>query len=77
MDDSEIPVLVPRRIMDALQAVRESGLTNMIDLPAVGWVGDQLGYPELGEWIAAHKRDYSRGIFRGFDVDWDAQEPTI
>lgn len=66
------PVPVSRQILEGLEAVRESGYTNMLDRPTVMRLADQLGYPETAEWIRVHKAAYARGIFRGFWVEEEA-----
>lgn len=63
------PVPVSKQILEGLDAIRESGYTNMLDRPTVMRLADQLGYPETAEWIRKHKADYAQGIFRGFQAE--------
>lgn len=63
------PMLVSKQILGGLEAIRESGYTNMLDRPTVVRLADQLGYPETADWIRMHKSEYSKGIFRGFQAE--------
>ncbi|MCC6346302.1 MAG: DUF5049 domain-containing protein [Nitrospirales bacterium] len=51
-------------VWQGVDALRLSGLTNMLDRPA----GD-LGYPDSARWIEEHPKEYAEGVFRGFIVD--------
>ncbi len=63
------PILVPARVREGLEAVRRSGLTNMLDRPAVIELAETLGFPEAAEWVRQHHREYAEGVFRGFRVE--------
>jgi len=60
------PVPVPREVLAGLEAVRRSGLTNMLDLPRVAAFARELGFPEAADWVKANHALYSRGVFCGF-----------
>lgn len=58
-------VVVPRAVYDGIIAVRESGLTNMLDWPAVIELAEALGHPVAATWIRANKSAYGRAVFHG------------
>ena len=58
---------VPKAVLDGLEAVRQSGLTNMLARPVVAELAREFGFEEAARWVEAHSRDYSEGIFRGFE----------
>ena len=62
------PVRVPREVLDGIEAVRRSGLTNMLDCPAVAEIAEALGYGAAADWIEANRGLYARGVFCGFGV---------
>jgi len=70
--DRSEPVIVSRRILDGIEAVRASGRTNMLDRPAVMRIADQLGFRVASLWVYENPSKYARGIFAGFRVDPDA-----
>ncbi|HUT36143.1 MAG TPA: DUF5049 domain-containing protein [Planctomycetota bacterium] len=61
-------VRVPRKVFDGLEAVRTSGLTNMLDRPVVARLASEFSFGEAARWIEAHRKEYAEGIFRGFEV---------
>ena len=63
----QIPV--PLAVLEGLEAVRRSGLTNMFDRPVVAQLAEEFGYPEAAEWIRGHRGDFAHGIIRGFRAD--------
>jgi hypothetical protein len=63
------PVGVPREVFTGLEAVRESGLTNMFDRPVVIQLAERMGFPETARWVRAHRDLYATGIFQGFEVE--------
>lgn len=68
------PIIIPRGVYAGLEAVRQSGLTNMLDRPRVAELAVMFGYPRASEWINDHRSEYAQGIFRGFEptaIDWD------
>lgn len=62
-------VAVPTRVLQGLEAVRQSGLTNMLDAPAVMLIAEEFGFPETTAWIRANRCAYAEGIFHGFTVE--------
>ena len=49
----------PERFIEALETVRLSGLTNMLDHPEVTRLTAEMGYPEVAEWLTDHRREYA------------------
>jgi hypothetical protein len=66
------PVRVPAFVLRVLEAVRESGATNMLDRPRVIEIACAFGCGDAAVWIEAHRSEYASGIFRGFEADTDA-----
>lgn len=54
---------IPDEVMEGLQAVRKSGVTNMTDYKGVIYAADQLGYDETVDWL---RRKENRNTYR----DW-------
>ena len=68
-EESPASVTVSAAVWQVLEAVKDSGLTNMLDRPAVIKIAEFLGFVETARWIEAHHGHYSAGVFRGFVVD--------
>ncbi|MHB9131558.1 MAG: DUF5049 domain-containing protein [Armatimonadota bacterium] len=62
------PVTIPADVYEGLEAVRQSGVTNMLDRPRVIELAEMMGYEETAEWLRTHRQDYAIGIFQGFRV---------
>ena len=62
-------VPVSREVFEGIEAVRRSGLTNMLDRPRVAELAEQLGFEESARWIREHRDLYARAIFHGFEVN--------
>jgi hypothetical protein len=67
VNDSE-PILVPRAVLDGIEAVRRSGRTNMLDRPRVAQLCNELGFYEAALWVSEHRDLYARAIFSGFRI---------
>ncbi len=61
-----IPISVPENVLLGIDAVRRSGLTNMLDRPIVIELARELGFSETAEWIESNRKLYAEGIFKGF-----------
>lgn len=61
------PINVSPVVMAELQAARDSGTTNMFDVPVVCLQAVALGYPEATAWIKENTTSYIDGISRGFE----------
>jgi len=55
----------PPRLMDVLEAIRQSGKTNMFDVPMVVKLALDMDEPEVADWVNSHHRDYAEMIFHG------------
>jgi len=60
------PVVVPAKVLAAIEAVRYSGATNVLDRPRVIEIARAFGADEAADWIEAHRSEYAKGIFCGF-----------
>ena len=65
---AEEAVPIPRAVLDGIAAARDSGMFNMLDLPAIAGLTRQLGYDDAADWLgdASNRKAYAEGIFRGF-----------
>ena len=62
------PVPVPANVLLGIDAVRKSGLTNMLMRPVVIKLAGEFGFPEAAKWIENNRKLYAEGIFSGFVV---------
>jgi hypothetical protein len=67
-------VRVPSDVMEGLEAVRLSGLTNMLDRPVVARIAAAMGYDACARWVRENRALYARGVFRGFRADDGGEE---
>ena len=63
------PVPVPAAVYEGLEAVRQSGYTNMFDRPRVIELAEMMGYDETAAWVRDHRSDYARLLFAGVIVE--------
>ena len=63
------PVPVPAAVYEGLEAVRQSGDTNMFDRPRVIELAEMMGYDETAEWVRDHRSEYARLLFAGVFVE--------
>lgn len=61
-------VRIPGEVFEGIEAVRQSGLTNMLDRPAVAEIAEEMGFEESARWVREHRDLYARAIFHGFEV---------
>ena len=52
-------------IREQILAVRDTGLTNMFDIPAVQRIAFDLDYYELVDWLTDHRKEYENFIMTG------------
>lgn len=52
-------------IRDQILAIRETGETNMVDIPVVIDIAERDGYYELIDYLSEHRDDYVRFILTG------------
>ena len=60
-------VRVPAEVFEGIEAVRVSGLTNMLDRPTVAHIAEEMGYEESARWVREHRDLYARAIFQGLE----------
>ena len=53
------------KVCDQILAIRDTGLTNMFDLPMVQRLAYERGYYELVCWLEEHRKEYARFIMTG------------
>ena len=70
-DDAPVRIPVPALVWQGIDAVRLSGLTNMLDRPEVVRIARELDFTAAAGWIEAHPKEYAEGVFRGFVVEPD------
>jgi len=70
------PVTVPRAVYEGIVAARESGMYNLLDLPAIAGLTRQLGFGEAADWLndRGNRKAYAEGIFRGFEPVEDGDD---
>ena len=59
---------VPRAVYYGLEAVRRSGLTNMLDQPRVAELADEMGFHETADWVREDRGRYARAVFQGVEA---------
>jgi len=57
-------IIVTREVLDGLEAVRTSGLTNMLDRPVVVELARQMGFDETARWIEVIARSTPKAYSR-------------
>ena len=64
-------IKVSSKVFEGLEAVRDSGKTNMFDIPAVVSIAVKMGHFETAVWAVdpVNKRKYAKGILYGFIPD--------
>ena len=61
-------IRVSKDVLEGLEAVRRSGLTNMLDRPAVARLAEETGFADAAEWVKMYPKEYARGVFSGFET---------
>jgi len=69
------PVPIPAAVFAGLEAVRRSGLTNMLDRPRVIEIAEFWEYDETAAWVRLNRNMYAQGIFRGFRICDEGEIP--
>jgi len=55
----------PPRLMEVLETIRQSGRTNMLDVPMVVKIALEMDEAEVANWVNTHRRDYGEIILHG------------
>lgn len=53
------------KVKEQILAIRDTGLTNMFDIPMVQRLAYERGYYELVCWLEDHRREYAHFILTG------------
>lgn len=70
MDRNPSPLIqCSQKVLEEINAVRETGDTNMLDTQSVQFVADKMGFFRLVMWIDDNRQDYRKGIIRGFEIN--------
>lgn len=70
-------VCIPTAVWEGLEAVRQSGLTNMLDRPRVIELAEMMGDDETAAWVREHRREYAIGLFGGFVTDEEGEGACV
>jgi hypothetical protein len=69
------PVAVSREVFEGLEAVRLSGLTNMLDRPRVAEIAEEMGFLEAALWVREDRERYARAVFQGIEASPRSVQP--
>lgn len=61
-------VQLPHRVAEQLEAIRQSGETNMLARTVVQLIADRREFYELVVWIEHNPSDYAKAIFCGIEA---------
>jgi len=67
------PIAVPAAVLEGLEAVRQSGYTNMFDRPRVIELAEMMGYDATAKWVREHRDLYARLLFNGVVVEQEVE----
>ena len=59
------------KVRDQILSIRDTGLTNMFDIPMVQRLAYDRGYYELAIFLEEHRKEYARFILTG-EADMEA-----
>lgn len=59
------------KVRDQILSIRDTGLTNMFDIPMVQRLAYDRGYYELVIFLGEHRKEYARFILTG-EADMEA-----
>lgn len=68
-------VPVPAEVFEGIEAVRRSGLTNMLDRPRVAEIAGEMGFEHASRWVLGNRDLFARAIFQGFRVTNETPSP--
>ena len=57
--------MMTEKIREQILAIRDTGLTNMFDIPMVQRLAYDRGYYELVTFLDEHRREYTHFILTG------------
>ena len=67
--NGEVPVRIPKDVLEELEAVRLYTRTDMLDIPTLRYVAMERDKPALVVWIDKHESEYGRGLLDGFEAE--------
>ena len=53
------------KVKEQILAIRDTGLTNMFDIPMVQWLAYERDFFELVTYLEEHRKEYVRFILTG------------
>jgi len=62
-------IRIPKKVLEAVECVRQGGSSNMLDRPAIMKLAEWFDFPETAQWIDEHRKEYAEGIFMGFEAE--------
>jgi hypothetical protein len=63
-----VTVPVSQGVFEGIEAVRQSGITNMLDRERVAELAEDMGFDEAARWVREHRELYAQAVFHGFEV---------
>ena len=63
------PVLLPKVVLEELEAVRRYTRSEVLDIPTLRYVAMETEKPVLVLWIDEHPQEYGRGLIEGFRAE--------
>lgn len=63
------PIAVPLVVLEGIEALRQTGLVNMIGRDDVVTALRLMGRYEAEAWVRENPTAYAEGVFRGFVAD--------
>ena len=64
-------VKISKEVLEGILAIRDSGLTNMLDYHAVQRIAYEMEFWSTVNWMTNNKKLYAEGIFEGFETEED------
>ncbi|MBQ1649047.1 MAG: DUF5049 domain-containing protein [Bacteroidales bacterium] len=58
-------LIMTEKVKEQILAIRDTGLTNMFDIPMVQRLAYERGYYELVCYLEEHRKDYAHFILTG------------
>ena len=65
MKQAKVPI--PANVLEGVEAVRQSGKTNMLDVSRVIELAFEMEHYATVLWVHENRRQYMEGLFRGFE----------
>lgn len=62
-------IKVPKKVYEGLEAVRASGVTNMLDRARVQYYAHEWGHWETVIWLEDNRTLYMRGVLKGIEPE--------